>query len=50
MHTVCVEQHELITHTEVLIVQLYVTLSHGSKSEHKIPGAQRPLLVDIRYS
>lgn len=34
------EQHELMTHTDVFVVQLYVTLSHRSKIEHTIPGAQ----------
>ena len=39
-HTACGEQHELTTHTEVFDTQAYVTLLHGSKIEHRIPGAQ----------
>ncbi len=39
-HTACGEQHELTIQTEVLDAQVYVTLSHGSKIEHRIPGAQ----------
>ncbi len=39
-HTACGEQHELTIHTEVFDAQVYVTLSHGSKIEHRIPGAQ----------
>jgi hypothetical protein len=39
-HTACGEQHELTTHTEVFDVQGYVILLHGSKIEHRIPGAQ----------
>jgi hypothetical protein len=39
-HTACGEQHELTIHTEVFDAQVYVLLSHGSKIEHRIPGAQ----------
>lgn len=39
-HIGCDEQHELTTHTEVFDVQVYVILLHGSRIEHKIPGAQ----------
>ncbi len=38
-HTDCGEQHELMTHTEVFDVQVYVILLHGSKIEHRKPGA-----------
>lgn len=34
------EQHELTMHTDVLDVQVLVTLSHGSNNEHRMPGAQ----------
>jgi hypothetical protein len=39
-HTFCGEQHELTMHTEVFDAQAYVILSHGSRIEHRIPGAQ----------
>jgi hypothetical protein len=39
-HTGCSEQHELTTHTGVFDVQANVILLHGSKIEHRIPGAQ----------
>jgi len=39
-HTACGEQHELTMHTEVFDVQVNVMLSHASKIEHRIPGAQ----------
>ncbi len=39
-HTACGEQHELTIQTEVFDAQVYVILSHGSKIEHRIPGAQ----------
>ena len=38
--TACGEQHELTMHTELLDVQVYVVLSHGSKIEQRIAGAQ----------
>ncbi len=49
-HTACGEQHELTMHTEVFDVQVYVILSHDSKIEHRIPGAQYLLLLNVRYS
>ena len=39
-HTACGEQHELVMHTEVVNAHVYVILSHDSKIEHRIPGAQ----------
>jgi hypothetical protein len=39
-HIGCGEQHELEIHTEVFDAQVFVILSHGSKIEHKIAGAQ----------
>jgi hypothetical protein len=39
-HTACGEQHELTMHTEVFDAQVYVVLSHSSKIEHRMPGAQ----------
>ncbi len=33
-------KHELTTHTDVFDAQVYVILSHISKIEHRIPGAQ----------
>ena len=39
-HTVCDEQHEFTMHTEVLDAQVYIILSHGSKTEHRLAGAQ----------
>jgi hypothetical protein len=39
-HIACGEQHELITHTELFDAQVYVILLHGSKIEHRTPGAQ----------
>jgi hypothetical protein len=39
-HTACDKQHELTMHTEVFDVQVNVILSHASKIEHRIPGAQ----------
>jgi hypothetical protein len=39
-HIGCCEQHELTTHIEVFDAQINVILSHGSKIEHRIPGAQ----------
>jgi hypothetical protein len=47
-HTACREQHELAIHTEVFDAQAYVTLSHGSKIEHRTPGAQYLLLLSVR--
>jgi hypothetical protein len=46
-HTACSEQHELTMHTEVFDVQVYVILLHGSKIEHRIPGAQKLLLLSV---
>ena len=40
IHTACDEQHELTMHTDVFDAQVYVILLHGSKIEHRIPGAQ----------
>jgi hypothetical protein len=34
------EQHELEIHTELFDVQVFVILSHGSKMEHRMAGAQ----------
>jgi hypothetical protein len=39
-HIGCDEQHEFQIHTELFDTQAFVILSHGSKIEHKIPGAQ----------
>jgi hypothetical protein len=39
-HIDCDEQHELTIHTDVLDTQVFVILSHSSKIEHRIPGAQ----------
>ena len=39
-HIGCDEQHELTMHTEVFDAQVFVILSHGCKTEHRIPGAQ----------
>jgi hypothetical protein len=47
-HTACGEQHELTMHTEALDAQAKVTLSHGSKIEHRIPGAQYLILFTVR--
>jgi hypothetical protein len=47
-HTACGEQHVLTTHTEVLDAQVCVILSHGSNSEHKTPGPQYLVLLDVR--
>jgi hypothetical protein len=47
-HTACGEQHELTMHTDVFDVQVYVILLHGSKIEHRIPGAQYLLLLSVR--
>ncbi len=47
-HTACGEQHELTMHTEVFDGQVYVILSHSSKIEHRIPGAQYLLLLSVR--
>jgi len=47
-HTACGEQHELTMHTDVFDVQVYVILLHGSKIEHRIPGAQYLLLLIVR--
>ncbi len=38
-HTADVEQHELTMHTDVSDEHLPVEL-HGSRSEHRAPGAQ----------
>ena len=47
-HTGCGEQQELTMHTEVFDAQIYVILLHGSKIEHRIPGAQWLLLSGVR--
>ncbi len=47
-HTACGEQHELTMHTDVFDVHVYVILLHGSKIEHRIPGAQYLLLLIVR--
>ncbi len=39
-HTACGEQHELTMQIELFNAQAYVILSHASKIEHRIPGAQ----------
>jgi hypothetical protein len=39
-HIDCDEQHELAIHTDVFDVQVFVILSHSSKIEHRIAGAQ----------
>ncbi len=36
----CDEQQEFTTHTEEFDAQVDVLLSHNSKIEHEIPGAQ----------
>lgn len=46
--TACGEQHVLTTHTEVIDLQVNVTLLHGSKSEQRIPGAQYLILSNVR--
>ncbi len=47
-HTACGEQHELTMQTEVFDAQVYVILSHGSKIEHRMPGAQKLILLNER--
>ncbi len=47
-HTACGEQHELTTHIEVFDAQVYVVVLHGCKIEHRIPGAQYLLLLNVR--
>lgn len=47
-HIACGEQHELTMHMEVFDAQVYVILSHSSKIEHRIPGAQYLLLLSVR--
>ena len=39
-HFGCDEQHELTIHIEAFDAQVFVILSHGSKIEHWIAGAQ----------
>jgi hypothetical protein len=46
-HTAGDEQHELTTHVEVIDAQVFVILSHGSKIEHSIPGAQWLILLCV---
>ncbi len=48
MQTACGEQHELTTHTKIFDVQVYVVVLHGSKIAHRIPGAQKLLLLNVR--
>jgi len=48
-HTACCEQHELITQIELIDEHVCIILSHGSKIEHKTPGAQNGLLSGKRY-
>ncbi len=50
MHIACGEQHELTTHTNAFDEQAYVVLLHGSRIAHRIPGAQKLLLLIVRYS
>ncbi len=47
-HTACCEQHELTMHTEVFDAHVNVILLHGSKMEHRTPGAQYLLLLRVR--
>jgi hypothetical protein len=47
-HIALGEQHVSTMHTEVFDTQVYVVLLHGSKMEHRIPGAQYlPLLIEL---
>jgi hypothetical protein len=46
-HTSRGEQHELTMHTEVFDAQICVILLHGSKIEHRIPGAHWLLLLIV---
>ncbi len=46
-HTACGEQHELIMHREVFDAQSWVTLLHGSKIEHRKPGAHTLVLLTV---
>jgi hypothetical protein len=47
-HTACVEQHELMTHTDVFDPQSFVILLHGVRIEQRIPGAQWLVLFNER--
>lgn len=46
-HTACGEQQELAIHIEVFDAQVFVILLHGSRIEHRIPGAQWLLLLCV---
>jgi len=39
-HTACGIQHEFTTHIDMFDEHSPVILLHGSKREHKLPGAQ----------
>jgi hypothetical protein len=46
-HTACGEQQELTMQTEVFDAQVFAILSHASKIEHRIPGAQWLILLSV---
>lgn len=46
-HTALGVQHEFITHTDALDGHPPLTLLHGTRAEHRVPGAQKLVLLIV---